>query len=606
MHVSGTNTLLQTKIYRITSFWSTTELSEASSPKRLYHKKCNWGGREHSQGMGGGQSNTLKPIFPSPENPSPELSEALLEISELRQQLLEVQNKESSERPTPNQPAHQVGHLNKKTALYLKLLSYDESRALPANLKAQSFPAPSKHDRILYRELCGESSMAPTTVVCQRLLDAGLLKHDKRIAQVYLNLERQANLDLWELTIFLTQNVLVNKALNGGLAISDFPKFCASIDDAFSRTKKITRGKVASYIPSLASADPDKYAVAVCSVSGQQYSIGDTDSRFCVQSCSKPITYCIACSLNGSETVHKHIGKEPSGRNFNERVLMTPHGIPHNPFINTGAIMAASLVKPSASEADRYDYVTSIWSAAAGGCQIGFQNSTYLGERATASRNFCLGYMMEEEGAFPEEHDLQQALESYFMYCSLEMLASDMAVVASTLANGGVCPLTNARVFSPQTVQHCLTLMLSCGMYDYSGEWAFTIGVPTKSGVSGVLCVVIPGVAGICTFSPRLDKCGNRYFCRVLLNTVVPSPPPPHTHTYTLSVFSLQLSEPRPPLTPPPLTPSPLIPPSLTPPLLTCTPFPPLTLAPAFAESLSARRYRRIILFTSWSSAHGS
>jgi glutaminase len=118
--------------------------------------------------------------------------------------------------------------------------------------------------------------------------------------------------------------------------------------------------------------------------------------------------------------------------------------------------------------------------------------------------------MMEEEGAFPEEHDLQQALESYFMYCSLEMMASDMAVVASTLANGGVCPLTNARVFSPQTVQHCLTLMLSCGMYDYSGEWAFSVGVPTKSGVSGVLCVVIPGVAGICTFSPRLDKCGNR------------------------------------------------------------------------------------------------
>jgi glutaminase A len=465
----------------------------------------------------------LDAIVPIDDDGS-ELKEARDKILELRKQLDEAQRrKKSASQPassSENQSNRQQKLLNRRSALFLKLASYDDVRGISSKNKANSFPVPSKHDRLLYNKLCGAQPVLQTAVVRRQLLDSGLLFNDRRIQQVYLNLDRMQSIDIWELTIFLTNSTLVNKALNGGLAISNFAGFCASIDDAFHKTSSIKSGNVASYIPSLARADPEKYTVSVCSVSGQQYEIGDTDERFCVQSCSKPITYCIACELKGSEKVHKHIGKEPSGRNFNERVLMAPHGIPHNPFINTGAIMAASLVKPAASEADRYDYVTSVWSKAAGGCPVTFQNSTYLGERATASRNFCLGYMMEEEGAFPEEHDLQQALESYFMYCSLEMLASDMAVVASTLANGGVCPLTNARVFSSETVQHCLTLMLSCGMYDYSGEWAFTVGVPTKSGVSGVLCVVIPGVAGICTFSPRLDKLGNSVrgmaFCQEL------------------------------------------------------------------------------------------
>ena len=145
------------------------------------------------------------------------------------------------------------------------------------------------------------------------------------------------------------------------------------------------------------------------------------------------------------------------------------------------------------TEDARFDYVTGVWSRLCANTKIGFQNSTYMGERATASRNFCLGYMMEEEKAFPAGIDLIKTLESYFMYCSIEITCEQMAVVAATLANGGLCPLTEDRVFQRTTVAHCLSLMLSCGMYDYSGEWGFRVGLPTKSGVSGVLCIVVPG-----------------------------------------------------------------------------------------------------------------
>jgi glutaminase len=142
-------------------------------------------------------------------------------------------------------------------------------------------------------------------------------------------------------------------------------------------------------------------------------------------------------------------------------------------------------------------------------------------ERRTADRNFALGYFMREHGSFPEGTDLVETLEFYFQCCSIEVDARSLSVVAASLANGGVNPLTGDRVFSADTVRKCLSLMSSCGMYDYSGEFAFTIGLPAKSGVSGGLMIVVPGVMGICVWSPRLDALGNSVrgvaFCKELV-----------------------------------------------------------------------------------------
>ena len=221
-----------------------------------------------------------------------------------------------------------------------------------------------------------------------------------------------------------------------------------------------------------------------------------------------------------SEAVHRHVGREPSGRSFNELAL-NPQGLPHNPMVNAGAIMTCSLIRPADDVADRFDHVAATWRRLAGGRRIGFNNAIYLSERATADRNFALGYSMRESGAFRPGTDLTTTLEFYFQSCSIEVDAQMLAVAAASLANAGVCPLTEDPVFTPGTVQSCLSLMSSCGMYDFSGEFAFTIGLPAKSGVSGAVMLVIPGLMGICVWSPRLDEHGNSVrgieFCRKLV-----------------------------------------------------------------------------------------
>jgi glutaminase len=282
----------------------------------------------------------------------------------------------------------------------------------------------------------------------------------------------------------------------------------------------VRSGAVAGYIPQLKRVDPDQLAIAVCTVDGQRFSVGDTAAAFCLQSVSKTVSYCLALDEHGTEAVHQHVGREPSGQSFNELAL-NPKGLPHNPMVNAGAIMTTSLIRPADDIADRFDHVATTWQRLAGCRRPGFNNAVYLSERQTADRNFALGYSMRESGAFAPGTDLQQTLEFYFQSCSIEVDAQMLAMVAASLANAGVCPLTEDPVFTPATVQSCLSLMSSCGMYDFSGEFAFTIGLPAKSGVSGALMLVIPGLMGICVWSPRLDELGNSVrgieFCRKLV-----------------------------------------------------------------------------------------
>ena len=303
------------------------------------------------------------------------------------------------------------------------------------------------------------------------------------------------------------------------MVISDWESFCYDINEIYMTTKNHTLGKVADYIPQLAKVSDKLYGISICTIDGQQYQKGDTNVHFCVQSCSKPITYLIATDLNTSDYVHNFIGREPSGRNFNELCLNSDK-LPHNPLINSGAIMAASLVNYREPIADRFDTVVKYWSKLAGNSKINFSNSVYLSERTTADRNFCLGYMMQESLAFSQgkdiknkrdwnNNDLQDSLDFYFQCCSIEIDCKQAGIIAATLANGGVCPVTNNVVFSPDIVKNALSLMSSCGMYDYSGEWAYTIGLPAKSGVSGIIMGIIPNVMGVAVFSPKLDEIGN-------------------------------------------------------------------------------------------------
>lgn len=316
--------------------------------------------------------------------------------------------------------------------------------------------------------------------------------------------------------------LFVERALQANLIIPEFPEFCKDIEKIYQETLEIRDGDVARYIPQLARVEPDQYGVALCTIDGQRTSFGDAQVDFCIQSCCKPINYCLALEEHGEEGVHHYIGREPSGHSFNE-IKLNEEGKPHNPMINAGAIMSCSLIKKQLDLADRFDYVIDSWKAVCGEQKVSFSNTVYLSERATADRNFALGYFMREKKSFPPNTDLLSTLEFYFQCCSIEANVEQLAVAAATLANGGICPTTGKRIFNSKTVQHCLSLMYSCGMYDFSGEFAFTIGLPAKSGVSGVIMIVVPNVMGFCTWSPRVDRHGNSLrglaFCKKLVET---------------------------------------------------------------------------------------
>lgn len=347
----------------------------------------------------------------------------------------------------------------------------------------------------------------------------GISINDKRFCDKINILNDDITFDEF-INLFNTNIILFKKIFENDLIIPNWNNLKKNINLIYEKIKYINNGKLAGYIPQLANVDPKLFSISVCSIDGQIYNCGDSNQEFCVQSCSKPISYLIASDLNGSEYIHNFVGREPSGKNFNELCLNNDN-LPHNPLINSGAIMCCSLIDYSNTLANRYDKVIDYWYKLAGDTKINFSTSVYLSEKNTADRNNCLAYMMQESKAFSyginrEKYErnwtnknLQETLDFYFQCCSIEINTKQASIIASTLANGGICPVTNKRVFSNKIIKNALSLMSSCGMYDYSGEWAYKIGLPAKSGVSGIIICVVPNVMGIAVFSPKLDELGN-------------------------------------------------------------------------------------------------
>lgn len=266
--------------------------------------------------------------------------------------------------------------------------------------------------------------------------------------------------------------------------------------------------------------------MSICTVDGQRFSIGDTLNPFTIQSTGKPINYGVALAKLGTQVVHKYVGQEPSGRRFNKLVL-DQNNQPHNPMVNAGAIVICSLllklIHPEMSLAEKFELAQKFYRGMTGGEYLGFSASTFLSEKDSADRNFAIGYYLKGYNCFPPGSNLQEVLDYYFQLCSLEVNAESVSIMAATLANGGICPTTGEEAISPTAVRDVLSLMHSCGMYDYSGQFAFNVGLPSKSGVSGSIMVVVPNVMGICCWSPPLDVYGNSsrgvQFCEELVKT---------------------------------------------------------------------------------------
>ncbi|XP_030283762.1 glutaminase kidney isoform, mitochondrial isoform X2 [Sparus aurata] len=302
--------------------------------------------------------------------------------------------------------------------------------------------------------------------------------------------------------------VLLTQAFRKKFVIPDFQSFTSHIDELYDSAKKLTGGQVADYIPQLAKFSPDLWAVSLCTVDGQRHTVGDTKVPFCLQSCVKPLKYAVAVNDYGTEYVHSFIGKEPSGLRFN-KLFLDEDDKPHNPMVNAGAIVCTSLIKQGEGNAEKFDYVMNFLKNMAGNEYVGFSNATFQSERESGDRNFAIGYYLKEKKCFPEGTDMTSVLDFYFQLCSIEVTCESASVMAATLANGGICPITGERVLTPEAVRNTLSLMHSCGMYDFSGQFAFHVGLPAKSGVAGGILLVVPNVMGIMCWSPPLDKLGN-------------------------------------------------------------------------------------------------
>jgi glutaminase len=200
-----------------------------------------------------------------------------------------------------------------------------------------------------------------------------------------------------------------------------------------------------------------------------------------------------------------HVGVEPTGEAFNSIILDEVHNRPFNPMVNSGAIAVAELYK-GATHAERLEAMLEFFCRFAGR-RLAVDEAVYRSEDATGHRNRAIAYMMLNFGMI--QRPPTEVLDIYFRQCAVEVTARDLALMAATLANDGVQPLTGERLLPPEAVRDVLTVMSSCGMYNYAGQWAFEVGMPAKSGVSGAIVAVIPDQIGIGVFSPPLDAYGN-------------------------------------------------------------------------------------------------
>jgi glutaminase len=263
-------------------------------------------------------------------------------------------------------------------------------------------------------------------------------------------------------------------------------------------------GAVADYIPELTKADPKHFGISLATTDGYVYEIGDSAVAFTIQSVSKAFVFALALEMLGAEQVEAVIGVEPSGEAFNS-IRLRPDNRPFNPMVNAGAIACSGLIREA--EGDRaFEKILDALGRFAGR-KLSVDEAVYASEHATGHRNRAIAYLLRNHSVI--KGDVDEALEVYFRQCSILVTARDLSIMAATLSNHGVNPVTGEKVISSYSVARTLSVMTSSGMYDYAGEWVYRVGIPAKSGVGGGIMAALPAQFGLGTYSPLLDSHGN-------------------------------------------------------------------------------------------------
>ena len=265
-------------------------------------------------------------------------------------------------------------------------------------------------------------------------------------------------------------------------------------------------GKVADYIPALANVNPNQFSISLQMFDGTSFGVGEVNKKFSIQSISKVFTFTLALNYYGKE-LYKRVGHEPSGNPFNSLVqLEYENGIPRNPFINAGAIVTAdSLV--SIYKNDTFNQILEFIRTVANDDTINFDEEIFHSELEHGFRNYALINMIKSFGNIYNQID--DVIETYFKQCSIMMSPAQLARSVLFLANHGVNPLTNETILTESKAKRINSLMLTCGHYDASGDFAYKVGLPGKSGVGGGIVAIVPKKMAICVYSPRLNTQGN-------------------------------------------------------------------------------------------------
>jgi glutaminase len=260
------------------------------------------------------------------------------------------------------------------------------------------------------------------------------------------------------------------------------------------------------YKPELAAAERERFSICMVRTDGEVLQVGDHDRPFALQSISKVFAYGLALADHGRDYVLKHVGVEPSGDAFNSIDFDERNNRPYNPMVNAGALVTTDLVRGK-DPAEKFERILDSLRTYAGNESLAVDEDAFQAEMRTADRNRATAYLMRSNGMI--SGDVESILALYLRQCSVQVTCRDLAVMAATLANGGVNPLTGERALPLHHVREVLSVMYTCGMYDAAGQWAFDVGVPAKSGVSGGIMALVPGKGGIGVYSPGLDAYGN-------------------------------------------------------------------------------------------------
>lgn len=278
------------------------------------------------------------------------------------------------------------------------------------------------------------------------------------------------------------------------------------VTEAYERYRTNGDGAVADYIPILASASPELFGISIVGARGRSFEIGDADTAFSIQSVSKPFVFALVCEAIGYGEARRHLGVNSTGFPFNSLMAVELNDDrTMNPLVNAGAIATTSLV-PGDTVEEKWERIRDGLSRFAGR-ELMVNDEVYASESATNLRNQGVAHLLRSYGRLYFDPD--RATDLYTRQCSLEVTVHDLAVMAATLANGGVNPETGEVVIVPGVCRRVLAVMATAGLYELSGDWLYEIGVPGKSGVSGAIVTVSPGKGGLATFSPPLDAAGN-------------------------------------------------------------------------------------------------